>query len=98
MKFSLAQQNLEAGGPRPVSSENCAAVQKLDPTAKGLIGVGVVLGMLILVLSIYILYRCCWKPQQPHKAMRDIPSASNPTPETVTKQPHLDPHLDPEFT
>ncbi|KFX96148.1 hypothetical protein O988_05436 [Pseudogymnoascus sp. VKM F-3808] len=98
MKFSLAQQNLEAGGARPVSSANCATAQKLDPTAKGLIGVGVVLGMLILVLSIYILYRCCWKPQQPHKAMRDIPSASNPTPETVPKQPHLDPHLDPEFT
>jgi hypothetical protein len=60
MKFSLASQNLEAGSPLPVSSASCPAAPTLNPTTKGLIGVGVVLGVLVLVLSLYTLYRLCW--------------------------------------
>lgn len=83
MKFSLAQQNLEAGSPWPVSSANCTGAQKLDPTTEGLIGVGAILGMVILVLSIYALYQCCWKPQRTHKETQDTSNASNPPPKTV---------------
>jgi hypothetical protein len=81
MKFSLASQNLEAGSPLPVSSASCPAAPKFDPTTKGLIGVGVVLGVLILVLSLYTLYRWCWKPRRDHQGPQDAPTIAGPPPE-----------------
>jgi hypothetical protein len=80
MKFSLASQNLEAGLPLPVSSASCPAAPTFDPTTKGLIGVGVVLGVLVLVLSLYTLYRWCRKSRRAHQEPRDTPTIAKPPP------------------
>jgi hypothetical protein len=84
MKFSLTAQNLEAGTPLPVSSISCPVAPTLnstspptlDSTAKGLIGVGVVLGVLILVLSLFALYKWCWEPRRAHGEPQDIPAGA----------------------
>lgn len=83
MTFSLAQQNLEAGSPWPVSSANCTGTQKLGATAEGLIGVGTVLGVLILVLVLYALYRCY---RRPHR----VATATQPTAAAETKSVETD--------
>lgn len=89
MTFSLAQQNLEAGSPWPVSSANCTGTQKLDPTAEGLIGVGTVLGVLILVLVLYSLYRCWIRPHR--DAISSQPTVATKPESVITHRPTTQP-------
>jgi hypothetical protein len=80
MQFSLAQQNLEASTPLPQSSASCPAEPTLSNEDKGLIAVGVVLGVLIAVLAGLALYKYLNRPLTPEPATTTPASSNYPQP------------------
>jgi len=64
MTFTLSKQNLDVGTPLPKSSASCPAQPALSPTDKGLIALGVVLGVLVLGLVAYGAYKRARPPSK----------------------------------
>jgi hypothetical protein len=60
--FSLARKNLGQTFLDVKSSGKCPSASTLTKTDKGLIAVGVILGVLIIGIVCYIAYRCWMAP------------------------------------
>lgn len=80
MMFHLALQNTNANTPVSVSSNSCPPTNDgLSATAKGLIGVGAVLGALLLLLALfgYWFYKKFWRRSPPDLAMPKTPKPAS---------------------
>jgi hypothetical protein len=91
MKFSLAKQNVDATTPLPKSSATCPTGPTLSKEDKGLIAVGVILGVLLFGLLAYGIYRYLTaQPQRNGVTTPEVLDATDETPEVPqTQQPAI---------
>jgi hypothetical protein len=78
MNFSLALQNLDATTPLSKSSTPCPAQPTLTNTDKGLIAVGVVLGVVLAGQLAFVVVRFLKSPAGAADANREAPDHGEP--------------------
>ncbi|KAM7192338.1 hypothetical protein V8F20_008929 [Naviculisporaceae sp. PSN 640] len=88
MTFHLANQNMDVSTPIPTSSAECTSSDSggLSPAAKGLIGVGAVVGVLLLLVALlgYCFYKRVWRPSRENRRPITPPYVDPPTPDPPT--------------
>ncbi|KAM7219685.1 hypothetical protein V8F06_004898 [Rhypophila decipiens] len=87
MVFHLAKQNLDVSTPLSVSNFTCDDSSdngRLSPTAKGLIGVGAVVGLLLVLLALlcYCFCKKVWRPSRGKKLQGTPPIVKATSPQT----------------